>query len=147
MGKVGWSARVVVRYALFQVPSAVLLVLILMLVRRWVALPAWFVWGFIALWLAKDIILFFFVWQAYDRDRVGSGRSMVGLKGVANECLAPLGYVRVRGELWHAEVIRGSPPINRGGTVRVRGIRGLTLLVEPDNEKRRMGSSGLEVRS
>jgi len=135
MKKRGWSARVVVRYALYQVPSIVLVVLILIFARRWVDLPAWFVWGFIALWLAKDIILFFLVWRAYDRDRLESGQSMIGLEGVATENMAPSGYVRVRGELWHAEAMRGSPPINRGEVVRVRGIRGLTLLVQPDRKE------------
>ena len=135
MKKRGWSTRVVVRYALYQVPSVVLVVLILILARRWVDLPAWFVWGFVIVWLSKDVILFFFVWRAYDRDRLASGQSMIGLQGVAKENLAPSGYVRVRGELWHAEVMRGSPPINRGEVVRVQGIRGLILLVEPDHNE------------
>jgi len=130
MNERGWSARVVVRYAVLQVPAVVILVLVLTLVRRWVDLPAWFVWGLVALWVAKDVILFPFVWRAYDSDDTNS---MVGTRGIAEERLAPSGYVRVRGELWQAEVMGDGPPIDRGQRVRVRGICGLKLLVQPDD--------------
>lgn len=135
MNKRGWSARVVVRYALLQVPGVALLVLILMLVQRWIDLPAWFRWGLVAFWVAKDVILFPFVWRAYDWDRPGNTNSMVGMRGIAVNRLAPLGYVRLHGELWHSEVMGDGPPIEKGESVRVRGICGLTLLVEPDNEE------------
>ncbi|NVM27021.1 MAG: hypothetical protein HWN70_14040, partial [Desulfobacterales bacterium] len=52
----GWSARVVVRYALLQVPALALLVVLLIAVQRWVDLPAWFRGGRVALWVAKDVI-------------------------------------------------------------------------------------------
>ena len=130
MNERGWSVRVVVRYALFQVPAVVLLVLALALVRRWVDIPAWFVWGLVGLWVAKDVILFPFVWRAYDSDDTNS---MVGTRGIAEERLAPSGYVLVRGELWQAEVMGDGPPIDRGQRVRVRGISGLKLLVQADD--------------
>ena len=135
MNRRGWSARVVVRYALLQVAEVALLVLALIVVQRWVDLPAWFGWGLVALWVAKDVILFPFVWRAYDWDRPGATNSMVGTQGIAEERLAPSGYVRVRGELWQAEVMGDGPPLDRGEAVRVRGICGLTLLIEPDNEE------------
>lgn len=130
-----WSARVVVRYALLQVPGVALLVVLLMVVQRWVDLPAWFSWGLVALWVAKDVIFFPFTWRAYDWDRSGDANSMVGARGVAEEQLAPWGYIRVHGELWKAEVMGDGPPIDRGEVVRVRGIRGLTLLVQRDDEE------------
>lgn len=135
MNKRAWSSRVVVRYALLQVPAVALLVSILILVQRWVDLPAWFVWGLITLWVAKDVILFPFVWRAYDRDRPDDANSMVGARGIVEERLAPSGHIRVHGELWQAEVMGGGPPIDRGEAVRVRRICGLTLLVRPDNEE------------
>ena len=135
MNRRDWSARVVVRYALLQVAGVALLVLDLIVVRRWVDLPAWFAWGLVALWVATDVILFPFVWRAYDWDRPGTTNSMVGTRGIAEERLAPSGYVRVRGELWQAEVMGDGPPLDRGEAVRVRGICGLTLLIEPDNEE------------
>lgn len=132
MKKGGWSARVVVRYALLQVPGVALLVLVLIVVQRWVDLPAWFAWGIVAFWVAKDVILFPFVWRAYDSEDTNS---IIGARGIAEERLAPSGYVRLRGELWQAKVMGDGPPIDRGEAVRVRGIRGLTLLIEPNNEE------------
>jgi membrane protein implicated in regulation of membrane protease activity len=128
-----WSARVVVRYAVLQLPAVVLLVLILTLVRRWADIPAWFVWGLVGLWVVKDVIMFPFVWRAYDTDRTRTANSMVGSRGIAKDRLAPSGYIRVCSELWRAEVMGGDPPIERGQRVRVRGICGLKLLVQPDD--------------
>jgi membrane-bound ClpP family serine protease len=49
--------------------------------------------------------------------------------------LAPFGYILVRGELWQAEVEEGGPPIDRGERVKVKGMRGLRLLVTPYDEE------------
>ena len=78
--------------------------------------------------------MFPFVWRAYDRPRAGDLRSLIGTDGIAEEKLAPSGHVRVHGELWQAEVIRKGNSIEKGETVWVSGISGLTLLVEPKNE-------------
>lgn len=130
----GWSARVVVRYGLLQLPGLALLVLFLVLARRWFDIPSWLVWGFLALWVLKDVILFPFVWRAYDRDQPRDKNPLLGAHGSARDRLAPSGYILVHGELWQAEVTEGSPPIEKGKGVLVRGTRGLTLIVEPDNE-------------
>jgi membrane protein implicated in regulation of membrane protease activity len=128
-----WSVRVIVRYLLFQIPSVVLFVLALILAQRWISIPAWLFWGLITLWVLKDIIMYPMVWRAYDTS--GSGEnSMVGARGVAENRLAPSGYIRVRGELWQTEVLGGGPPIERGTSVQVREVNGLTLLVQPDDE-------------
>ena len=59
---------------------------------------------------------------------------LVGERGVAEEDLNPRGYVRVRGELWHAELIEsGAAKIPEGRGVLVREVRDLTLLVVPDD--------------
>jgi membrane protein implicated in regulation of membrane protease activity len=127
--------RILVRYALFQLPALVLLVLILILVRRWVDLPTWFEWGLIGAWVVKDAVLFPFVWPSYARGQMEDVNSIAGERGIAEERLAPAGYVCVHGELWQAEVMGGGYAIDRGEGVRVQAIRGLTLLVQPDNEK------------
>ena len=131
MKKKGWSTQVVLKYALFQLPGLVLFFLILILVQRWTDLPLRFIWGLLILWVIKDVVLFFFVWRAYQR----VANPLIGMKGVAEEQLAPSGYVRVRSELWKAEVIYLNPRIDKGEVVKVRGIRGLTLLVEPHNDE------------
>ncbi len=132
MKRDGWSARIVLRYALFQIPSLVLLALILWVLRRYVDLPIWFFWGFMFLWVVKDAVLFPFVWRAYDR-RQERSLQMIGKKGIAKERLDPSGYIFIHGELWKAEIVEGSPPIEEGETVRVEGIRGRILLVRKES--------------
>ena len=130
MEKSVWSARIMQRYMLLQAPGVLILVLVLILVRRWVDLSTLFICGLVALWVAKDLILFPFLWRAYDWDQQNQ---MIGTRGIAEEHLAPSGYVYIHGELWQAEVMKGYPPIDKGETVCVRGISGLTLLVQPGN--------------
>jgi len=123
--------RTALRYLLYQMPSWGLLILILIGVSRWIDLPSWMFWTILALWLAKDAVLFPFVWRAYDRDRSESLHSLVGSEGRVEESLAPKGYIRVHGELWLAEIVGNGSPIEKGEIVRIEGIRGLTLLVVP----------------
>jgi len=129
------SARIILRYVLYQLPALVILILILVFIRRWVDLPAWLAWGIVAIWVTKDVVLYPFTWHAYDRSRRRSDLTrMLGAMGIAEDRLAPAGFVRVRGELWHAEIEAGRPPVERGEAVRVRDIQGLKLLVEPEDQ-------------
>jgi len=139
MNRRAWSSQIVVRYVLLQMPALVLLILMLALVQRWVSLPAWFTWGLIAFWVAKDVILFPFTWRAYDRSHKGAANSMIGLRGITENRLAPSGYVRVYGELWQSEVVENRPPIEKGESVRIHGNRGLTLIVQRDNKENNRG--------
>jgi membrane protein implicated in regulation of membrane protease activity len=127
------TPRLVARYFLLQLPAQVLVVLVLLMVRRWVDLPSWCFWAFIVCWVLKDVILFPFVWRAYDWDRSAQTDPMEGLRGRAVEPLAPSGYVRVRGELWRAEATGDRLPVAAGRAILVRGSRGLTLLVEAED--------------
>jgi len=148
MKKPSWSGKVIMRYILFQIPGLILFILILILIRRWVDLPAWYLWGFVALWLVKDAILFPFVWRAYDRDRLRELQSLVGTEGIVEERLAPLGYVQVRGELWKAELIEKETTVEKGQKVLVRGAHGLTLTVQPmQRESTRGRIEGVDRRS
>jgi membrane protein implicated in regulation of membrane protease activity len=54
----------------------------------------------------------------------------VGQRVLAEEGLAPDGYVRIGAELWRAELAGGSAA--RGAVLRVVAVRGLTLVVEPE---------------
>jgi membrane-bound ClpP family serine protease len=129
MKKRTWSYRTVIRYVLFQLPGTVVLVLLLFLVRQWISIPGWFVWILLALWVIKDAIMFPFVWRAYDKNSQGIAESMIGMQGIARDRMDPSGYILIRGELWHAELIEGASPIDRGQEVRILGNRGFTLLV------------------
>jgi membrane protein implicated in regulation of membrane protease activity len=141
MNRHGWSTWIILRYALFQVPALILLGFSLFLIRQWVNIPVWLIWGIIGFWLAKDVILFPFTWRSYDQNPARDANAMVGLRGIAQEHLAPSGYIQVHGELWQAEVMEGGQPIDKGEGIRVQGTRGLTLLVRPDN------SEGIEPES
>ena len=118
------------RYILLNIPGLVAVILILMIIQHWVALPVWLFWSIIGFWIIKDVILFPVVWRAYDWDRPGRSRSMIGQHGIAQERLAPSGYVRFHGELWRSEKMGDGPPIEAGQTVQVVKMDGLTLFVE-----------------
>jgi membrane-bound ClpP family serine protease len=131
MFKTMGSYKIIVRYSLFQLPAMALMIGLLYLVRRWVDIPLWFHWGIIIVWIAKDIILFPLVWRAYDWDHESDGNPMIGLQGIALETIDPSGYILVRGERWHVEIQGKGPPIEKGQPVKVQGMKGLTLFVQP----------------
>ena len=134
MERKGWSARIVLRYAFLQIPFTALLILVLILMRKWVDLPIWLVCGVAALLVVKDIALYPLVWRSYDPDSTTLSNQMEGARGTAVDDLHPTGYVEIGAERWKAEVIGDGPSIRRGQQVRVCGIRGLTLLVQLDTE-------------
>ena len=118
------------KYSLLQIPELVLVIAILLLLKQWFDLPAYVVWGVTLLWAVKDVLLFPLTWRSYDSSGQFDAHPMVGREGVAQEPLAPLGYIRVGGELWLAEAIGGQGPIKKGEKVRVRKIKGLKLFVD-----------------
>jgi membrane-bound serine protease (ClpP class) len=68
-------------------------------------------------------------WQRRTRNRaVRTGvENLVGSLGEVIEPLQPVGQVRVLGELWQA---RASAELDRGSSIRVVAVDGLTLVVE-----------------
>ena len=131
MSKRGWSSRVILRYALFQIPSYILLILCILIARHFIYIPIWIIVFIIAIWFTKDVLIFPSVWRAYDRSSQGNVQSIIGMRGTVEQKLNPSGYVKVNGALWQAELIEGAPPINEGEKIKVQGIRGITLIVEP----------------
>jgi membrane protein implicated in regulation of membrane protease activity len=121
-----------VKYALLQIPGAVLFLLVLVLLQSWLHYSGWIVWGLLALWLVKDAALFPFVRNAFLPHLEEESNPLVGCRGIARESLDPGGYILIRGELWRAKVPAGAAPVQKGESVRVRRVQGLTLLVEPD---------------
>jgi membrane protein implicated in regulation of membrane protease activity len=121
------------RYILLNIPGLVAVILILIIIQHWVVLPAWLFWSIIGFWIIKDVVLFPVVWRAYDWERPGRSRSMVGAYGVARDRLAPSGYVKIRGELWRAEKLGDGPPIEAGQVVQIIKMEGLTLFVKQRN--------------
>ena len=126
--------HVIIKYSLVTLLDNVLLVFILILARNWITIPTWLFWTVIALSFLKDIIVFPYVWSAFDSKAPGRMRTIIGQRGTAVEPLAPGGYIRLQGELWKAETVSGCPAIGEGETVRVESARGLKVFVVLDNE-------------
>jgi len=126
---------VVSRYLGFQVPGWLAVGMVALGAHEWWHVPGWLCVGAFCAWVAKDAVLFPFVWHAYAPASGEHGRVRRGTVGVAEEPLAPSGYVRVGPELWMAERAPDSEPVAAGDRVSVLAIRGLTLLVErgPDD--------------
>lgn len=130
-----WSAAVLGKYWLLQLPEAALVVVILLLLQHWFGIPTWVVWSVTALWVAKDAALYPLVWRSYDPRYPATQHSLDGEQGVATERLDPSGYIRVRGELWRAELARGARPVDKHEAVEVQSMRGLTVIVVPVGDR------------
>ena len=125
-------ARVYIRYGLLAIPGTVVLILVLIIAQHWVPIPFWLRITLILLWIAKEVILFPFIWRAYDHNRSEVSSSMIGKRGLTREKLAPVGYIQVQGELWQAEIMPGEPSIEKDKWVRIKNIEGLKLFVVPE---------------
>ena len=120
----------VLRYTALQVPGWLFALGLGLAAWEWLGAPAWAAWGAPLAVALKDAVLFPFVWRAYEPDdRVASG--LLGQIAVAEERLDPGGWVRIGPELWRVELARRGEAVPRGGKVRVVGVEGLLLLVEP----------------
>jgi membrane-bound serine protease (ClpP class) len=88
-------------------------------------------WGLVAVVTLGIVDLLetalFFWWSNRRRASVGV-ETLVGKRGVAISDLWPEGQVRLNGELWRARCEGGC---DTGTDVVVRGVEGLTLVVEP----------------
>lgn len=124
--------RVLLRYVLFQLPGWTVAALAAAAAVHWWSVSATLAATFVALWIGKDFALFPWLRIAYEPGDAKPGSDLLGARAVADGPLTPSGYVRVRGELWRAELSVANPSVAAGSSVRVREVRGLTLVVEPD---------------
>ena len=118
-----------------MIPGTAALALILLVAQEWVAIPVWLFCSIIGFAIVKDIVMFPFVWRAYDTDEPGISRSMIGARGMAIERLAPTGFIKVQGELWKAECIGKGLLIEKGEMVRITKMKGLKLFVVLDGSE------------
>jgi len=88
-------------------------------------------WGLVAVVAAAALEVLeawlFIAWSHRRRPAVGA-EALVGKQAVAVSELVPDGQVRLDGELWRARCEAGA---RLGQPVVVRGVDGLTLVVEP----------------
>jgi membrane-bound serine protease (ClpP class) len=93
-----------------------------MRVHLWTAVAVSIPIGLIAVFLMTLVI------RAY-KNRVATGtEGMIGEIGVARTAVSAEGKVFVHGELWNASA---RTSIAEGARVRVRGVEGLKVMVEP----------------
>jgi membrane-bound serine protease (ClpP class) len=93
-----------------------------MRIRLWTALAVAVPFGVISVFLMTLAIR-----AQMTKVQVGT-ETMVGVVGVARTPLSPKGKVFVQGELWDAVA---TASVDTGAEVRVRGVEGLVLDVEP----------------
>jgi membrane protein implicated in regulation of membrane protease activity len=122
------ASSTLLRYWLFQLPGALVVTGLLVLLVHWWDLSPRLAAAFLAIWVLKDLALYPFVRKAYEPRSGGGADALVGALATARDRLDPEGYVRVGHELWRARVRGG--PVEQGRSVRVVEVRGLTLLVE-----------------
>ncbi len=123
-------SRTIARYTLFQIPDLILLGLGLAAAVRWWDLPVLAACALVALWIAKDVIMYPILRVAYQSGGSGGVYEIHGALGVVVQPLVPSGYVRLGSELWKAELVTDSESVSVGSAIRVVEVRGLTLLVE-----------------
>jgi membrane protein implicated in regulation of membrane protease activity len=122
--------RVALRYAAFQVPELLFVLGLALAAWEWLGAPGWLAWGAPLAWAVKDALLFPFVWRSYEPDDVATA-GVVGQLALAEETLDPGGWARLGPELWRVELAHGAAAVPRGAKLRVVGVRGLVLRVEP----------------
>ena len=130
--------RTLIRYLWFQVPGWILSVVVLWVLNRWFGLPAWLGVLLFTLFVIKDFVLFPLLRRAYEPGVPTALDKLIGAQARVVDTLSTSGYVRLRGELWRAELPLDHEPVAAGGVVTVRATRGLTLLVQapPDAVRR-----------
>jgi len=124
----GW--RVARRYAAYQLPGQLFVLGLALAAWEWFGAPDWLAWAAPLAWVVKDAMLFPFVWRSYEPDDAVTS-DLLGQIAVSDEALDPAGWVRLGPELWRALVVPGGGLVLRGAKVRVVGVEGLVLHVEP----------------
>jgi membrane protein implicated in regulation of membrane protease activity len=121
--------RTFVKYLLLEVPGWILGGLVALALHRWLDLSATLVGTLLAIWIAKDLVLYPWLKDALAGDAVPEAEKLVGATGLVETPLDPVGIVRLGAELWRAEASPRERPISSGRRIRVSAVRGLTLVV------------------
>jgi membrane protein implicated in regulation of membrane protease activity len=116
------------RYVLWQLPGWAVAAATVIALAGMLELPAWTAAVALAAYVLKDLLLYPAMRAVF---RPPAAPDLVGARGEAVEPIAPIGYVRVAGELWRATT-PDRRPLPAGAAVRVVGSRGLTLVVQAD---------------
>lgn len=124
------ETRTLIRYTSFQVPSLVLLLVVLYFTVKIVPLSSLAVSVIIALWIVKDILLYPFLRRYYRPPLSSPFEALIGKEGSIHSDLNPEGYISIGMELWRARPSHGSPPLKKGVRAVVTAVEGFTLYVK-----------------
>ena len=83
----------------------------------------------LGLWFIKDALFYPILKPHYVFQERHAHHGLLGEHAVALETLSPRGYVKLRGELWAAEVAADDAPVSIGESVIVESVDGLKLNV------------------
>lgn len=117
------------RYWLLQVPAWGVIVALAAIGHRYFGLSLSWGASILILWIVKDWAIYPMLKKHYQFRSEDPVTALVGQGAVAQEELRPRGYVRLRGELWLAELAGNSAAVGPGDDVIVEAIDGLTLRV------------------
>ena len=118
------------KYWLIQLPGIACVTALLYFAHSqgWISV-GWLV-GLLALWVIKDAAMYSLTRDAYRSDNVRAGE-LTGIVGTVRQTLAPHGTVWLHGALWKAQLAAPDLTAAEPGTaIRVKQVRGLTLIVE-----------------
>lgn len=118
-----------VKYLLLETPGWVLAALVALLLYERVGLSAPLIVTLLAVWVAKDLVLYPLLKDALSGDAGSEADKLLGQDGVVETTLDPVGIVRLGPELWRGQSSDRGAPIPIGRRVRVTAVRGLTLVV------------------
>lgn len=124
------------RYWLLQIPGWVVLIGLVMAAHYWLGLSVLAGALVFVIWLVKDAILYPILKPHYVFHERHAHEGLLGADAVAQQTLSPRGYVKLKGELWRAELIGSDVPVATGESVVVESVDGLTLKVRRSRESR-----------
>jgi membrane protein implicated in regulation of membrane protease activity len=124
------------KYLLFQIPGWLAVGALAWAAHRWLGLDGRLAILACVAWIAKDLVLFAWVRDAYPVTTRPAGAHLLGARAIADEALAPEGLVRIGPELWRARLATGEAPVPAGAAVIVEAVDGLTLRVRGANGAR-----------
>jgi membrane protein implicated in regulation of membrane protease activity len=116
-------------YLVVSAADWLLLGLAIVAAVRWFDMPAWPGVILLAVWIAKDLLLYPSARRYYESEP--PQQRMIGERGEALCRLDPAGFARVHGEIWQVRVADDTIAIPAGAPIRVREVQGMRLLVDP----------------
>ncbi|MDD5475719.1 MAG: NfeD family protein [Syntrophales bacterium] len=122
----------IIRYTLVQVPGLALVLVGVFFLLHYTDWSPWLIWTGFALWVVKDVLLFFLLWPSY-HSSARDADPLIGQVGQVVKPCDPRGTVEIHGTLWWAVAEETDAVLPPGTRIRVIRRSGMTLFVESEN--------------